>query len=148
MYDTLGYVKKLEAVGIPRLQAEAQVEIMSNFIDQNFATKQDLNQQMTMVRSDMSHEFAAVRSDMAAEFGAVRSEMKTEFAAVRSEMKTEFAAVRGEMKTEFAAVRGEIQIMRAELTRDLTIRLGGMIAASTVLTVSITAIMLSILLRH
>ena len=42
MYDTLLYVKRLEEVGFPRDQAEAQVRIMTEFVDSNLATKNDL----------------------------------------------------------------------------------------------------------
>lgn len=44
MIDTLMYVKKLEAAGIPRNQAELQVEIMADIVDKNYATKQDLKE--------------------------------------------------------------------------------------------------------
>lgn len=53
MYDTLSYVKRLEDVGIPREQAEVQVEIMSKFVDTNFATKQDLKDLSAELRLEM-----------------------------------------------------------------------------------------------
>ncbi len=53
MHDTLMYVKKLEAVGVPRDQAEAQVEIMSQIVDSNFATKQDLKDLSAELRTEM-----------------------------------------------------------------------------------------------
>lgn len=39
-FDTLAYVKKLKAVGVPEAQAEALVEI----IDEQLATKRDLKE--------------------------------------------------------------------------------------------------------
>lgn len=60
MYDTLMYVKKLEAVGVPRNQAEAQVEIMSQIVDSNFATKHDLKD----LSAELKTEIAAVRLEI------------------------------------------------------------------------------------
>ena len=64
MYDTLMYVKKLEAVGIPRDQAEAQVEIMSQIVDSSFATKQDLKDLSAELRSEIRSEMGAIRLEM------------------------------------------------------------------------------------
>ena len=36
MIDTLMYVKKLEAIGIPREQAELQVQVMAEIADNKF----------------------------------------------------------------------------------------------------------------
>ena len=155
MYDTLSYVQKLESVGIPRHQAEAQVEIMSNLVDQNFATTHDMSE----LSSNMSGEFKAVRSEMrelatqlrsemqelATELRSEMQELKTELRSEMQELKTELRSEMQELKTE---LRSDMKVLRADLTRDMTIRLGAMIAASTTLTISVTAIMLSVLLRH
>lgn len=64
MYDSLEYVKKLEATGIPRLQAEAQVEIMSDFVESKFATKQDLKDQTAELRREMSEIKAELKLEI------------------------------------------------------------------------------------
>lgn len=119
MADTLMYFKKLEAAGFTRKQAETTVEIMSDYISGNFATREDIKD----VRGDMKAEFADLRADMNAEFADVRADMKAEFAAVRSEMASGFADV----KAEFAAVRAEVRADMLSLENRLTLRLGGML---------------------
>jgi hypothetical protein len=42
MNNALKYVKILESAGVTRKQAEAHVEMMSEFLEGNLATKQDL----------------------------------------------------------------------------------------------------------
>ena len=64
MYDTLMYVKKLEAVGIPRKQAEAQVEIMSQIVDSNFATKQDVKDLAAELRAEIRTEMGELRLEI------------------------------------------------------------------------------------
>lgn len=85
MYDSLMYVKKLEAVGIPRTQAEAQVEIMSQIVDSNFATKHDMKD----LRSDLRGEMQALTSDLRGEMQALRSEMQSEMQALSADLKLE-----------------------------------------------------------
>lgn len=41
-FDTLAYAKKLKAAGFTDQQAEAQAETMADLIDQNLATKADI----------------------------------------------------------------------------------------------------------
>ena len=42
--DTLGYVKRLEAAGFDRRQAEALAEVLRDEVAPQLATKQDLDQ--------------------------------------------------------------------------------------------------------
>ena len=42
MFNTLKYAKKLEGVGITREQAEAHVQIISEIVEGDLATKQDM----------------------------------------------------------------------------------------------------------
>lgn len=42
MFDTLRYSKVLEAVGISREQAEAHIQIISEIVEAELATKQDI----------------------------------------------------------------------------------------------------------
>ena len=43
-FDTLAYVKKLKAVGVPEAQAEVQAEALVEIIDEQLATKRDLKE--------------------------------------------------------------------------------------------------------
>lgn len=42
IFDTLAYVKRLKAAGVPELQAEIQAETIAELINEKIATKQDL----------------------------------------------------------------------------------------------------------
>ena len=43
-FNTLSYVKKLKAVGVPEEQAEVQAEAFAEIIEERLATKQDLKE--------------------------------------------------------------------------------------------------------
>ncbi len=55
-FDTLMYAKKLEAKGFTPEQAEAQVEMIKEVIDNQLATKQDIN--------ELKRELQDVRRDI------------------------------------------------------------------------------------
>lgn len=63
MIDTLMYVKKLEAIGIPREQAELQVQVMAEIVDSNYATKQDF--------VDLKHEIQLVEHRLTIKLGSI-----------------------------------------------------------------------------
>jgi len=41
-FDTLAYVKKLKAAGVPEKQAEAHAETFAEIVEDRIATKQDI----------------------------------------------------------------------------------------------------------
>ena len=78
MIDTLMYVKKLEASGVPREQAELQVEIMADIVDKNYATKQDLKdlssefrQEMRELRSELKHDMQRLEDRLTIKLGSM-----------------------------------------------------------------------------
>ena len=53
MFNSLKYAKQLEGVGLPREQAEAHVQIMTEIVETSLATKQDLKDLKTDLESRM-----------------------------------------------------------------------------------------------
>lgn len=50
MFNTLKYTKVLEEVGIPRAQAEPHVQIMTEIIESDLATKNDIKDLRTELK--------------------------------------------------------------------------------------------------
>jgi hypothetical protein len=63
MFDTLRYSKILEAVGIPREHAEAQIRIMAEIVEGDLATKQDIR--------DLKMEMQALEYRLVIKMGAL-----------------------------------------------------------------------------
>ncbi len=114
MFNALKYIKSLEAVGFHRDQAEAQVQLVIDAMNDEIATKTDM---------------AELRGDMA----ELRSELRQDMAELRSEFKQDMAELRAEMKQDMAALRSELKQDMAALKSDLLLKLGGlMVGVSTV----------------
>ncbi len=87
MIDTLMYVKKLEAAGIPREQAELQVQIMADIVDRNYSTKQDLKDLGVGLKYDMKELRAELKQDMS----ELRTELQHDMKELRTELKHDMA---------------------------------------------------------
>jgi hypothetical protein len=67
-FDTLAYMKRLEAGGIARDEAEAHAEAVNNYLRPDLATKDDialLRSEMAALRGELKSDIAALRSDLA-----------------------------------------------------------------------------------
>ena len=108
MVDTLLYVKRLMAAGVPREQAEAEVMVMTDIVHGDFATKQDLKDLAAATRQDVK--------DLGVE---LRGEMKDLGAELRGEMKD----IKIELKADIFQLKTEIR----SLEDRMTIKLGAML---------------------
>ena len=119
--DTLQLAKRLKAVAFTDEQAELVAEVMRESREAGaaeLATKADI---------------ALLRAD----FDAFRVEARADMAALRSEMRADMAALRSEMRADMAAMRAEMQL----LEQRMTIKLGGMLAASIVIVGALAALL-------
>lgn len=108
-FDTLKMARKLESAGFTGAQAAGAAEAMADAMSgAELATKADVQS----ARSDLQTEIKAVRSDLHAEIKAVRSDLQ---------------AVKSELENKIDRLDAKIEIVR----RDMTIRLGAMLAGST-----------------
>lgn len=81
MFNALKYIRKLEAVGISRDQAEAYVEVAMGTIEDGVATKSDI----ALVKSDI----AEFKSEVQSRFSGVYVEfakMRTEIASLENKL--------------------------------------------------------------
>ena len=124
-FDTAAAVEQLIEAGIPREHAAAQVRLLADTINDNFATKADierlelkLDTRIAEVRSEIADFRAEVHTGTAtlrSEIADLRAEVHTGTAALRSEI----ADLRAELHTGTAALRSEIADLRAELHTDI-----------------------------
>ena len=112
-FDTLKLARALrDRAGFSQEHAEAAADALAEAVAEQVATKQDLKDLETGLRS---------------EIGGLRTELDV----LRTEMRSEFAAVRAEMASEFAAVRVEMASGLRDVEQRMTIRLGGMLVVVT-----------------
>jgi hypothetical protein len=62
--DTLEYVKRLEAVGVPRPQAEAHAEAIRDTLAPQLATKADIDRLAQATKADIDRLAQATKADI------------------------------------------------------------------------------------
>ena len=160
-FDTHRAVKALCEAGAAEPLAEAFVETIGDAITGNVATKADIAETETALRSDIAEvraevdriettlkaEIAEVKADvnrvettLKAEIDHVETTLKAEIgkteAALRAEVaevRTEVANVRAELKTDIGLVRAEIGDVEARLYRQLWLMAAGIVGLTVAL---------------
>lgn len=107
-FDTLAAVRNLEKAGMGTSQAEAVTETIRIAVFQGVATKEDIGEVRTELKTDIAE---------------VRAELKAEIAEVR----TEIAGLRGEMKEDHARLRADFEKFRADMTWRMVVIMGGLL---------------------
>lgn len=79
MMDTLAYVKRLRAAGVPEDQAEAHAEALNAAVESQVATRADLKLTEGALRQELASVEAALRQELAsvnARLTAVEAELR------------------------------------------------------------------------
>ncbi|MDE7065206.1 MAG: CCDC90 family protein [Desulfovibrionaceae bacterium] len=131
-FDTLAYVKQLEAVGVPREQAEVQAHALRQIIDEKLATKMDIAQVRAEAEAN-KQELKRDIMDVRAEAEANKQELKRDIMDVRAEAE----ANKQELKHDIAGIKRDMLEMEnrwmhqvREMESRIVIRLGGMLIAA------------------
>jgi len=120
--DSLQCVKKLEAAGFTRAQAEAQAETFLTILKE-LVTKKDLKETIRETKSELTQEIKAVEFKLSQEIKAVDSKLSQEIKAVDFKVNQEIKVI------EF-----KIEVLR----RDLKIWFGGSLASLVLVLSGIT----------
>ena len=124
---------QLELVGFSREQAEiqVQVQVITEIIEDDLATKQDLQILDSGLRGEMQQLSGTLRGEMQQLSTTLQSEMQQRSATLRGEMQQLSATLHGEMQQLSTALHGEMQQLSATLRAEmqqleyrLTIKLG------------------------
>jgi len=92
-FDTLAYVKRLKAAGVPESQAEAQAETFVEIIEGRLATRVDLRRTESVLRKDLEQ----IRSDLKKDLEQIRSDSEKEHKQIRFDSAKEHAKTKLEI---------------------------------------------------
>ena len=124
-FDTHTFVKHLTRAGMDEQQAEALVEFQVQLINENLATKQDIE--------EVKRDIEALRLATEQSIEALRLAAKQDIEEVKRDIETlrltteqSIEALRLETKKDIAALKTDMQKMELRLT----LRLGSVIVAA------------------
>jgi hypothetical protein len=102
-FDTLAYMKRLEAGGIDRPEAEAHAEAINDYLRPDLATKEDI----AALRSEMRSEMELLRGEME----GLRSQVHADMAGIEQRMIGAISTLRQDIATREARLIGIIAAM-------------------------------------
>jgi hypothetical protein len=116
MFNAFKYTKQLEEAGFSREQAEIQLQVITEIVEGDLATKQDLEIFWTSLRQD----FKTLETSL-------RQELKTVATSLRQDMKTLETGLRQDLKTSETGLHNRMDHFEGKLQQleyRLTIKLG------------------------
>ena len=124
-FDTLAYVKQLEAVGVPREQAEVQAEALRAIIDEKLATKLDVAELKRDIK-ELDAKIESVRAELKRDI----KELDAKIESVKAELKRDIESTKAQLQADMSQLRIDTTRDLRELEMRMLIKLGGMMAAS------------------
>ena len=82
VFDTLLYSEKLQKVGVSKEQAKVQAETLKEIIDDNLATKRDLEE----VKTELKRDIESLRIELKKDIEMLRVESKKDLETTKSEL--------------------------------------------------------------
>lgn len=144
MFNAIKYSKELEEAGFTRAQAEVTIGVFYQFMNYNFATKDDYKsaqQSLHMDIADLDNKVSEQIEQLDIKFTEQIRQLDTKFTDQIQQLDTKFTNKFNELdakfSTEFIKVRSEIK----ELEYRMTIKLGLM----QVTTVAVLAAIIKLL---
>ena len=123
-FDTLAYVKKLKAVGVPNDQAEIQSETIAQVMEERIATKHDmdmletnLKHEMEDMKTNLKHEMAEIKTNLKHDMAEIEANLKHDMAEMKTSLKHDMAEMKRDMKEHELAVSIKIEELRNDMIR-------------------------------
>ncbi|WP_424947748.1 coiled-coil domain-containing protein [Candidatus Spongiihabitans sp.] len=108
MFDTLAYASKLKEAGFTERQAKAQVEALVAVVNENLATKEDIE----LIRREMKELDGSLQREMKELSTSLRREMKELSTSLRREMKELSTSLQREMKEMELKFEGQFSLIK------------------------------------
>jgi len=105
-FDTLKFVRRLEAAGMPSSQAEVQAEVLTEAFNVNLDS--------LVTKDFLAAEFAGQKACVETRFAEQKAYMDTRFAEQQAYIDTRFAEQQAIMDTRFAEQQATIDTRFAE----------------------------------
>ena len=134
-FDPLQYVKRLEAVGFTREQAEAQAETFLTIVQEQLVSKQDVKEieaQLTSHIKEIEAQLTSHIKEIEAQLTSRIKEVEVQLTGHIKEVDAQLTSRIKEVEARLTSQIKEIELKIEVLKRDLKIWFGGMLVGLVV----------------
>jgi hypothetical protein len=124
-FNTHAFVKRLESSGMAVAQAEALADALGEIVFETTATKSDLRELQLILSADLK----ALEAKLIADSSALEVKLSADLSSLEAKLSAEINA---------------LELKQKDMELRLMSRLGGMIAASTALTIAILGALITL----
>ncbi len=138
-FDTYQYVKDLKAAGFTEAQAEVQANWLKILVENDLATKQDLE----LTKAELKRDIELVRQDLElakAELKRDIKELDTKIETTKAELKHDIELTKAELQRDLKGLDARIEASKVELLKWLI----GLMIAQTGVIIAIVKLMPSV----
>jgi hypothetical protein len=122
--DTLEYVKRLEAAGVDRRQAEAHAAAVRDTLAPQLVTKADLDAAVAKLEAKIGNEAAKLEAKIGNEVAKLEAKIGNEVAKLEAKIGNEVARLDGKIDTVGARLEGRLLLVQWMLGFNLFATLG------------------------
>jgi hypothetical protein len=140
VFDTFQCIKELIKAGFQQEQAEAQVKLMGELVNQTLCTREDLEkseERLTLKTEDVREDLEKSEERLTLKIEDARKELKIEIEVLRKELKVseerltlKIEDVRKELKVEMEVLRKELALHIVQAKHEMVKWLIGMSVAN------------------
>ncbi|MBF0436573.1 MAG: hypothetical protein HQL77_14520 [Magnetococcales bacterium] len=126
MFDSLAYVKKLKAAGMPEPQAEVQAETIMEWMEDRLATKVELETIRTDLKRDIKEidaKIESIRADLKRDIKELDVKTEARFKELDVKTETRFKELDAKTETRFKELDAKTETRFKELDAKTEIRL-------------------------
>jgi Protein of unknown function (DUF1640) len=146
-FNTHAFVKRLESSGMAVAQAEALADALGEIVFETTATKSDLRELQLILSADLKALEAKLIADLSsleAKLTADLSSLEVKLTADLSSLEVKLTADLSSLEAKLTAEINALELKQKDMELRLMSRLGGMIAASTALTIAILGALITL----
>jgi hypothetical protein len=140
-FDTHAYVKRLTSVGVPEAQAEVHAEAIAGLVNDELATKRDLEDLHIATKRDLEELHIATKRDLEELRIAPQRDLEELRIATQRGLEELRIATQRDLEKMGLQLGAELRETELRLKHDLTLRLGALMAAG----VAIVAVLVKLL---
>jgi capsule polysaccharide export protein KpsE/RkpR len=111
-YDALDYVRRLEAAGVPKAQAEVHAGVLAHVLGNYVALPAHLNElkrEVMCALSDTETRLMAEISGVRGEISQAESRLETNIAKCEFGLRTEMVSLEARLNEKILVLRGELK---------------------------------------
>jgi len=136
-FDTLEFAKRRREAEFTEKQAETLAFAVAEVVDSRLATKEDL----ARLQHHLEEKIARLQRELEEKIARLQHELEEKIARLQHELEEKIVYLQRDLNEKNVSLQRDMQEMELRLKHDLTLRLGGMLAAAVAIVAALVKLL-------